>query len=290
MSDALVPIREFAPAKINLFLHVTGRRADGYHLISSLMVFADIGDELSATMGRGFSLSIDGPFAEGLPTDSGNLVTRAAERLASQLGIRPDAAVHLTKILPIASGIGGGSADAAAALRALAKLWGRDPGGETLAQLGLSLGADIPVCLRSQAMQVSGIGDMLDPAPKLPAAWLVLVNPGVAIATKDVFKARTGDFSSPAPLPVAPKDATELAGMLSERHNDLQAPAIGLAPAIGSALAALRTSPDCLFARMSGSGATCFGLFADRVPAERAAQKIKQAQSSWWSVAAPLRP
>jgi 4-diphosphocytidyl-2-C-methyl-D-erythritol kinase len=289
MSDSSAPVREFAPAKINLFLHVTGRRADGYHLISSLMVFADIGDDLTAARSSGFSLAIDGPFGAGLPTDGGNLVTRAADRLAAAMGIAPDAALRLTKILPVASGIGGGSADAAAALRALVRLWGRDPGPDALAKLGLDLGADVPVCLVSKAMNVSGIGETLDPAPPLPDVWVVLSNPGVAVATRDVFKARTGPFSRPAPLVDAPRDATGLAQALASRHNDLEVPAIGLVPAIGTVLEALRSAPGCLLARMSGSGATCFGLFADQVLAEAAARTIKQTHSIWWSVAAPLR-
>ncbi len=289
MSGGAVPVREFAPAKINLFLHVTGKRADGYHLISSLMVFADIGDELTAVPADRFSLAIDGPFAAGLPTDNGNLVTRAAEKLAAMTGVQPHAALRLTKNLPVASGIGGGSADAAAALRALVRLWGRDPGQEALAELGLGLGADIPVCLRSQAMNVSGIGEGLDPAPELPPAWLVLVNPRVAVATKDVFKARTGAFSASAPLAAAAGDAAALARALGTRHNDLEAPAIALAPVIGTVLSTLRTAPNCLLARMSGSGATCFGLFGDQAAAEAAAGPIRQAQPGWWTAAAPLR-
>ena len=288
--SAAAPIREFAPAKINLFLHVTGRRADGYHLISSLMVFADIGDELTAAPGKGLSLAVDGPFGGGLPVDDGNLVMRAAARLAALVGVAPDTALRLTKNLPVASGIGGGSADAAAALRALIKLWRHDPGDEALAALGLGLGADVPVCLRSRAMQVSGIGEILEPLPPLPPVWLVLVNPGVAVATKDVFAARAGAFSQPAPLVAAPNSAADLARLLAERHNDLEAPAIGLAPVIGAVLAALRPTPGCLLARMSGSGATCFGLFADAPSATAAAQAIRIAQPRWWSVAAPLRP
>jgi 4-diphosphocytidyl-2-C-methyl-D-erythritol kinase len=289
-TTAAAPIREFAPAKINLFLHLTGRSADGYHLLSSLMVFADIGDELTVTPANRFSLTIDGPFASGLPTDNTNLVTRAAERLATLLGIAPHAALRLTKNLPVASGIGGGSADAAAALRALVKVWGRNPEADALAKLALGLGADVPVCLRSQAMNVSGIGEILDLSPKLPPAWLVLVNPGVAVATKDVFAARKGSFSQPAPLDRAPRDAAELAKMLAGRHNDLEAPAIAIAPMIDTVLDTLRTISGCLLARMSGSGATCFGLFAEASAAVTAAQKIRQTQSAWWSVAAPLRP
>jgi 4-diphosphocytidyl-2-C-methyl-D-erythritol kinase len=283
------PIRESAPAKINLFLHVTGRRADGYHLISSLMVFAGIGDEIVADRGDAISLTIDGPFARGLSADADNLVVRAARALADLVGVAPMVALHLTKTLPVASGIGGGSADAAATLRALIRLWKRDPGSAALAELGLRLGADVPVCLRSQPTQVSGIGEILEPAPALPPAWLVLVNPGVAVPTRAVFAARSEAFSPPAPFERAPVDAADLARMLAERHNDLEAPAIRLAPPIADGLAALRAAEGCLLARMSGSGATCFGLFASAAGANREADTIRSAHPGWWSVATPLR-
>ena len=284
-------IVEFAPAKINLFLHLVGRRDDGYHLISSLIVFAGIGDEIAATPGKGLSLDIDGPFAPILAADSAtNLVTRAAERLAAQCGVAGDAALRLTKRLPVASGIGGGSADAAAALRALVRLWRNDPGGEALARLGLALGADIPVCLSGRPSLVSGIGEIIAPAPVLPRVWLALVNPGIAVATRDVFAARIGGFSAPAPLHTAPRDAAALADSLGERGNDLAAPAIRLAPVIAEVLAALEAAPGCLLARMSGSGATCFGLFAAPGPAEAAARSIAAARPDWWSVAAPMLP
>ena len=280
---------DFAPAKINLYLHIAGRRSDGYHLIDSLMVFADIGDEVAVGPGAGLSLAIDGPFAAGLPTDSNNLVFRAAEILAAALGVGADAAIRLTKRLPVASGIGGGSADAAATLRGLIRLWGKSPGEAALAQLGLGLGADIPVCLRGQPTLVSGIGEILEPAPALPAVWLALVNPGVAVPTRDVFAGRKGDFTATMPLRTAPADAKVLASELRRRGNDLADPARRIAPAIGDVLAALEAAPGCLLARMSGSGATCFGLFAEPGPAESAARSIGAAHPNWWTAAAKMR-
>lgn len=290
MSGAVAAIREFAPAKINLFLHVTGRRADGYHLISSLMVFAEIGDDVVVAPAEALSLAIDGPFAASLPAGGDNLVLRAAQRLADLAGVAPRAAIRLTKRLPVASGIGGGSADAAAALRALVRLWRIDPDREALSRLALGLGADVPVCLLSRPAEVSGIGDVLAPAPPLPPAWLVLVNPGVAVPTKDVFAARTGSYSALAQLDHRPVDAADLARQLAARHNDLAAPARSIAPVIGEALAAIEAVPGCLLARMSGSGATCFGLFASADQAAAAAGRIGKEHPRWWSVAAALRP
>jgi len=281
-------IVEFAPAKINLYLHIVGRRADGYHLISSLVVFVGIGDDIAVTDGRGPSLAVDGPFARALPDSGTNLAMRATRGLAAALGRPDNVAMRLTKRLPVASGIGGGSADAAAALRALMRLWRADPGNETLARLALSLGADLPVCLVGRPSLVSGIGEIVEPAPVLPQAWLTLVNPGVAVETRAVFSARTGAFSTPAPLREPPRDPSALAEALRARANDLAAPAIRLAPVIAEALAALESAPGCLLARMSGSGATCFGLFAAPEPAEAAARSIAAARPGWWSVAAPM--
>jgi 4-diphosphocytidyl-2-C-methyl-D-erythritol kinase len=289
MSGDITAIREFAPAKINLFLHVTGRRADGYHLISSLMAFAEVGDDIVVSPAKALSLEIDGPFAAALSPGGDNLVMRAAERLGALAGTSLRAAIRLTKRLPVASGIGGGSADAAATLRALIRLWRIDPDREELSRLALGLGADVPVCLLSRSTQVSGIGDILEPAPPLPEAFLALVNPGVAVPTKDVFAARTGPYSAPAPLDRAPADIGDLARELAGRHNDLAAPARSIAPAIGAALATLEAAPGCLLARMSGSGATCFGLFATADAASAAATSIARLRPDWWSAAAALR-
>jgi 4-diphosphocytidyl-2-C-methyl-D-erythritol kinase len=266
-------IRSAAPAKVNLFLHVTGRRPDGYHELDSLAVFAGVGDVVTAAAGPALGLTFSGPFGGALSAEPDNLVLRAARAL-SPAGA---AALHLEKNLPIASGIGGGSADAAAALRALAKLWGPQT---DLAPLALRLGADVPVCLASRAMRMQGIGEVLSPAPALPACGLVLVNPGVAVPTPAVFKARTGGFSAPADLPAGWNSAAAMVASLAACKNDLQQAAIGIAPVIGDVLATLARLPGALLARMSGSGATCFALFETPAAAQAAATLIEPA--AWW--------
>jgi 4-diphosphocytidyl-2-C-methyl-D-erythritol kinase len=265
--------RSAAPAKVNLLLHVTGRRADGYHELDSLAVFAEVGDVVTAAPGPALGLTFSGRFGGALSAEPDNLVLRAARAL------RPDgmAALHLEKNLPIASGIGGGSADAAAALRALAKLWGTTI---DLAPLALRLGADVPVCLASRAMRMQGIGEILAPAPALPPCGLVLVNPGVAVPTPAVFRARTGGFSAPADLPARWDSAASMVASLAACKNDLQQAAIGIAPVIGDALATLARLPGALLARMSGSGATCFALFETPAAAQAAATLIEPA--AWW--------
>ncbi len=274
---AVVPeAGEPAPAKVNLFLHVTGRRADGYHEIDSLAVFAGIGDVLRAEGAPDLSLALHGPFGQALASEADNLVLRAARALARAQGRAPAVRLTLEKRLPVASGIGGGSADAAACLRLLGRLWGvrPDPG---LAQM---LGADVPVCLAGRPARMGGIGDRLGPAPDLPPCGLVLVNPGVPVATAEVFRARSGPFSPAAALSPRWDDAVAMAGELALLRNDLEAPAGQLCPPIATVLAALRAVPGCLLARMSGSGATCFGLFADPGEAARAAASL--AHSGWW--------
>jgi 4-diphosphocytidyl-2-C-methyl-D-erythritol kinase len=280
---------EPAPAKVNLFLHVTGRRADGYHLLDSLAVFGPVGDSLEAAPAAALSLSVEGPFGAALAEESDNLVLRAARALAEAAGSAScgGAALRLNKRLPVASGIGGGSADAAAALRLLDRLWGLGFGAERLAALAAALGADVPVCVRSRPARMGGVGEVLSPAPALPACGLLLANPGVALATASVFRARAGgaDFSAPATLPRGWEDAAGMARDLRTLGNDLEAPAVALCPAVGEVLAALRALPGCLLARMSGSGATCFGLFADAAGARRAADLLPAA---WWRAAGGL--
>jgi 4-diphosphocytidyl-2-C-methyl-D-erythritol kinase len=278
---------EFAPAKINLFLHVVGRQPDGYHLLDSLVVFATIGDRLTASPADTLTLSVTGPFAAGLTGDTDNLVLRAARALAATAGIAPNARMSLEKHLPVASGIGGGSADAAATLRLLCRLWCLTPDPATLGSLATRLGADVPVCLLSRPARMAGIGDRLDPAPGLPACGLVLINPGLAISTADVFRTRTQVFSGPATLPSHWPDPGSMAADLRILSNDLEAPAIALCPAVAHALAALRAQPDCLLARMSGSGATCFGLYATTSLAHQAAASL--ARPGWWTWGGALR-
>jgi 4-diphosphocytidyl-2-C-methyl-D-erythritol kinase len=270
---------EFARAKINLHLHVVGRRQDGYHLLDSLVAFAGIGDRLTVSPSDRLTLSVTGPFAAGLNAEADNLVLRAARTLAEHAGMQATGALVLEKNLPVASGIGGGSADAAAALRLLCRFWGLDR--SALGLLAGGLGADVPVCVAGVPALMSGIGEILVPAPKLPKVGIVLVNPGVAVSTPAVFRARSGAFSDSARFPEGGwGDAEYLAASLHSTRNDLEPPARLLAPAIGDVLATLAAIPGCLLARMSGSGATCFGLFPDPVAAEAAARTI--VRDGWW--------
>jgi 4-diphosphocytidyl-2-C-methyl-D-erythritol kinase len=271
---------ELAAAKVNLCLHVTGQRSDGYHLLDSLVVFAGLGDRLTFHAADDLRLTIGGPQAANLPLTDDNLILRAARAF----GVARGAHIHLDKHLPIASGIGGGSADAAAALRGLARLWGVPlPDAATV----LALGADVPVCMAARAVRMAGIGQVLSAVPALPAAHLVLVNPGVAVPTPAVFRALASKANPP--LPAIPRFASlpDFAIWLATQRNDLEPPAMALAPVIASAKAAIAAQPGCLLARMSGSGATCFGLFTTADQAELAAQAIQR--PGWWVAASPLQ-
>ncbi|MFN3448471.1 MAG: 4-(cytidine 5'-diphospho)-2-C-methyl-D-erythritol kinase [Roseococcus sp.] len=273
---------EAAPAKVNLFLHVTGRRADGYHLLDSLAVFGPACDALAAEPAPGLSLALDGPQGGALAAEPDNLVLRAARALAQRAGVTGGAALRLTKRLPVASGIGGGSADAAAALRLLDRLWGTRLGEAALMEIAATLGADVPVCVPSRPARMQGVGERLGPAPRLPPCGLLLANPGLPLATPEVFRARAASgagFSLEAALPAAWASAEAMAADLARLRNDLEAPALALCPPIGEVLAALRALPGALLARMSGSGATCFGLFASPAAAEAAAALLP---APWW--------
>ncbi len=253
-------------------------------MLDSLVVFAGIADLLTATAAADLSLEIDGPCAAGLSPGEDNLVCRAARALAREAGCAPWAALRLTKTLPQAAGLGGGSADAAATLRLLGRLWGLGgtdaPAAFLAVKLAIELGADVPVCLAGQPARMSGIGETLAPAPALPPFGLCLVNPGMPVPTAPVFAARRGPFSPPARLPRGWPDAASLAADLGRLGNDLEAPAIALCPAIRPVLAALDCQPGCLLARVSGSGATCFGLFPDPASAAEAAKAL--ARPGWW--------
>jgi 4-diphosphocytidyl-2-C-methyl-D-erythritol kinase len=276
---------EAARAKVNLYLHVTGRRDDGYHQLDSLVIFAGIGDTLSGVPADTLSLELRGPLAAGLATEPDNLVLRAARLLASAAGISKGAALTLDKHLPVASGIGGGSADAAAALRLLCRLW-QLPNADAFFQLAAQLGADVPVCLAGQPSRMGGIGDRLEPAPALPGGGLLLVNPGIAVATAEVFRARRGPWSSQAILPPGWANMSTMAADLGKLRNDLQPVAINMQPRIGAVLAALEATPGCLLARMSGSGASCFGLYVDPETAGRAARALPD--PGWWRWSGPI--
>ena len=272
-------LTERACAKVNLFLHVTGRRPDGYHLLDSLAVFADAADGLSAGPGDGLSLRITGPWGASLAAEPDNLVLRAARALAEAGGVAPRAALVLEKHLPVASGIGGGSADAAAALRLLSRAWGLGAGPEELRRVAAGLGADVPVCVGSRPAVMRGVGEQLRPAPVLPPCGIVLVNPGVAVPTQAVFRARQGGFSAEAVLPDSWPDLPAMLASLGPTRNDLQYAAIGLCPVIADVLAWLRQA-GCLLCRMSGSGATCFALCPTPAAAARVAATVPL---GWWS-------
>jgi 4-diphosphocytidyl-2-C-methyl-D-erythritol kinase len=280
-----------APAKINLYLHITGRREDGYHTLESLVVFAGVGDTVEVMPSPALELSVSGPFAAALSREADNLVLRAARALADATGREAQASIQLTKNLPVAAGLGGGSADAAATLLGLCEFWKVAPDAETLAALALRLGADVPACLAREPVLVSGIGEDVRPAPRLPECHVVLVNPGISLSTPEVFAkfAEQGLYGAePESFSVALGDAESLAEALRQRRNDLEAPAIALAPVIKEVLEALSHSPGCLLARMSGSGASCFGLFADESTAKSVASTLAREQPGWWSAAAPI--
>jgi 4-diphosphocytidyl-2-C-methyl-D-erythritol kinase len=296
MSDApsgQPPLAYPAPAKVNLTLHVLGKRADGYHLLDSLIVFAGVGDLLEVAPDAELRLEEAGPNAGGMGEAQDNLVLRAARLLLETCTPETRARLHLDKRLPVAAGLGGGSSDAAAALVALNRLWDCGLDGEALQALGAAVGADVPVCLFGRPAWVGGIGEDLVSAEPLPPAWFVLVNPGVALSTASVFRARSGGFSEPLRWPGPlwdgpPADAAELAARLAAGRNDLEPPACALEPAIPAVLDALAATEDCLLARMSGSGATCFGLYAAEAAARAAAEKLRGARPDWWVCAAPM--
>jgi 4-diphosphocytidyl-2-C-methyl-D-erythritol kinase len=273
----------FAPAKLNLSLHVTGRRADGYHLLDSLVAFADVGDHIRAERAGRLSLTITGPQGAGLSAGEDNLVLRAARLMPGA-----PARITLHKVLPVASGIGGGSADAAATLRALAGLSGL-PLPSPQAVLGL--GADVPVCLHGRACRMTGVGESVLPlAHPLPQVAVVLVNPGVALATPAVFQALERRDNPPMPPALAALgDLPSLVAFLRQTRNDLEPAAIRLAPVIARVHAALAAQPGCVLARMSGSGATCFGLFETRDRSEAASKALQRAEPGWWVASATLR-
>ncbi len=289
-----------APAKVNLTLTVHGRRDDGYHDLTSLVVFAGVGDTLSLTPSAPFGMSITGPFGEGLDTGPDNLVLRAAARLCHRLGCPPHGQFALVKRLPVASGIGGGSADAAAALRLLAQVHHLSLADPVLMAASRDSGADVPVCLMARARIMGGIGDSLGPPLRLPKLFALLVNPGLAVSTAAVFASlglaagqrhqpRSESGTVASWLEDWPEDGRALMASLHGHGNDLEAPAIRTAPVIGAVLDALRAVKGCRLARMSGSGATCFGLFDDSASSDRAARRIRGSHPDWWVKPTVLR-
>jgi 4-diphosphocytidyl-2-C-methyl-D-erythritol kinase len=284
-------IRETAPAKLNLYLHVGPVRNDGRHALVSFFVFTEDGDAITVEAARDISLTITGPAAgalSDLPHEE-NLIWKAAELLREACGVSQGAAIKLEKNLPTAAGIGGGSADAAAALRALIKLWNIKIADDALAQLAFRLGADVPACLAGAPVLVAGAGEDVSPGPALPPLWACLVNPGVKISTGPVFQAF--DAGNPAPAaPTAPALAEAsydaLAQLMGETRNDLQPAAIMHAPEITDIIKRLGQCRGALAARMSGSGATCFALFSTAADAESARDEAHD--EGWWAMASPL--
>ena len=277
-----------APAKINLTLHVTGQRDDGYHLLDSLVVFADVADKLGASVSPDLTLRVSGPFADGVPVDHTNLMMRAANALRTASGVTVGAAMTLDKNLPHAAGIGSGSSDAAATILMLAKLWNVDPLRDDAPEV-LALGADVPVCMRApKAVRMSGIGEVLEPVPVLPSCALVLVRPSVDVPTGTVFDGlatKQGTAMSPVPEGM---EFAEFADWLAAQRNDLQVPARAIAPVIDATIAALDALPDVAFAGMSGSGATCFALVKDLDAAHKVARVMQAAHPDWWIVPAAV--
>jgi 4-diphosphocytidyl-2-C-methyl-D-erythritol kinase len=276
---------ELAPAKINLTLRVLGRRADGYHDIESLVAFAALGDQLTLSPGRALALTVRGPTARAAGTSADNLVLKAARALTERVEALKLGRFLLVKRLPVAAGLGGGSADAAAALRLLASANRIALDDARLMQAARATGADVPVCLDPRPRVMRGIGDILSQPLDLPPLPGVLVNPGVAVPTRDVFAALQLP-PSPAPISALPHkwgdEPTTLLAALSDSRNDLEAAAVRLAPVISDLLSELRSLAGCRLARMSGSGATCFGLFDSSTAATAAARTLKDKHQTWW--------
>ena len=282
---------ESAPAKVNLALHVVGRRPDFYHDLESLVVFADLSDELEAVAAPGDTLNVIGPFAGAIGSGETNLVLRAVAAFRGRWPGRVASGLALTlhKNLPVAAGLGGGSADAAAALRLMVSLASSPVPAFDVAELAARLGADVPVCLLSRPCLMRGVGDIVTPLQDFPPCHLVLVNPLVPVVTADVFR-RLESHDNPA-LPELPSPLTRPAQLgiwLEETRNDLEAPAIGLVRPIGDLIERLRMTSGCILARMSGSGATVFGLFGSSAQAHQAAHDLRDALPGYWVAAAPV--
>ncbi len=280
---------EAAPAKVNLTLHVLGRRVDGYHELQSLVAFADVCDELTATTAQSDTLIVSGPFALGLPQGETNLVLRAIAAFRARwpdCGIAP-LGIELHKNLPVAAGLGGGSADAAAALRLMSRLSQVPVAVSELSALAATLGADVPVCLLSRPAELRGVGEIVTAVRSFPDFHIVLANPLVPVVTADVFRKLASRDNPPAPPLPQPLSRPELALWLGETRNDMQATAIGIVPAIGELIERLGAAQGCVLARMSGSGATVFGLFGSGALAHQAAHDLRDRWPGYWVAAAP---
>jgi 4-diphosphocytidyl-2-C-methyl-D-erythritol kinase len=277
---------ESAPAKLNLDLYVEGRRDDGYHLLDSVVGFTEFGDVLTVAPAADFRLDVDGPFAGALAAAGESLVTRAVHDLAAVLDRRPDVALALTKRIPLAAGLGGGSADAAAALRAVARLWGLETDASPLVEVARGLGADVPACLAGRPARLTGIGDALAPAPAIPKLELVLANPNVPAPTGAVYRAL--DPTAFALAPARQETGADWPAWLTAGRNDLEPAAVAVAPAIAEVRRALAAT-DARLVRLSGSGATVFAAYPDAATADAAAAELARAYPHWWWQRTQLR-
>lgn len=286
--DAFV---ETAPAKINLALHITGRRSDGYHELDSLVVFAGVADEIEARPAPADTLTISGPFGTGLTSGEGNLVLRAVAAFRANWPdhVPANLAFNLKKNLPVAAGLGGGSADAAAVLRLMASLGPALIPEHELMAVAAQLGADVPMCLLSRPCRARGVGERVTALASFPKSYVVLVNPLVPVVTADVFRRLQAHENEGLPeLPEPLTRPAQLGIWLGETRNDLEPPAIALVPAIGQLRDALGKAPGCVLARMSGSGATVFGLFGSSTQAHQAAHDLREKWPAFWVAAAPV--
>lgn len=285
-------LTEHASAKVNLALCVTGQRSDGFHLLETFVAFAEFGDEISASASSSNQLTITGRFGSMLSQESlsPNLIIKARDALFEQANAPDLPPVHLTceKNLPLASGLGGGSADAAATLRLLRRFWSLDISDEALSEIAETLGADVPMCVKSQPLIATGIGEKIELMQDMPSSHIVLANPLVAVSTPDVFNKLESKQNSSLKCPLAFNNTAHFEEIVCEMRNDLQAPAMLVAPQIGSCLKVLEeTGP--IFWRMSGSGATCFALYKSQADAHDAQETITNAHPDWFVKATLLK-
>ena len=281
-----VGVVRLAPAKVNLALHVTGRRADGYHLLDSVAVFTDMGDRVEIAPADRLTLAVGGQFAAHAPGDERDLSWRAASAFFEQTRLKAGASIRVEKNIPAGAGLGGGSSDAAAVLLALNALHGSRLSPEELRAIGLRIGADVPMCLAGHALRACGVGEEISPLDGWPALPMVLVWPGRPVSTADVFRTLVRRENPPLSYPPSGRSAVDIAIWLLSCRNDLEPPAIAIAPEIGDVLSALRATEGCLLARMSGSGSACFAVFQRKSEADAAADRLRKNEPRWWIAAA----
>jgi 4-diphosphocytidyl-2-C-methyl-D-erythritol kinase len=287
----LTPIREQARAKVNLTLHILGKRPDGYHELDSLVVFADLCDELSFTPAPEDRLTLEGPFGGAI--DGENLIFKAKRVVAGWLGREIYGDFRLNKNIPVAAGVGGGSSDAAAAIRILLRAYG-NPAAESFIERAAAVGADVPVCLYNRAAWMRGLGERVTPAANVAPLPAILVNPRIKVSTAEVFKRLNAGPYQPDQVPPSPLSKADFsspakaAAALKHGRNDLEAPAVAVEPAVEHTLDAIRRQEGCLLARLSGSGPTCFGLFPTQEIAKTAAEAVAREHPSWWVAAVTL--